>query len=249
VPVRGDAADANRERGDEHTAPRVAIIRVRVGRHSEEQHDDECTDCDPQLGSGRKNGEAIYKADICGPHVPVEYPWRRAQIAQNCRTASLFFGRRREGIESMIEGPDVTTAIDAQTVERIDLFALRIITYTPGVHEQRWVTEELRGLPCTATFVTSLRGAFEALAEEFRRRVILIDYDALSKEELVELRALRKRMPAGTFIALGNVREHLRAPLRLTHVLPRPLGSEALREIVDALDRHRDTRELPALRR
>jgi len=143
----------------------------------------------------------------------------------------------------MVDGPDVLLATtDAPPVERIDLFALRIITYAPGAAEQRWITEELRGLPCTPHFAPTLRAAFEALGEEYRRRVILIDYDALSKEELVELRALRQRQSTGTFIALGNIREHHRAPLRVTHVLPRPLGSEALRDIVDELsDRRRDT--------
>jgi hypothetical protein len=144
----------------------------------------------------------------------------------------------------MVEGPITATGIEAPSVERIDLFALRLIAYAPRAAEQRWIAEELSGLPCVPFFATSLRAAFEALTEEFRRRVILIDYDALSKDELVELRALRKRIPTGTFIALGHIREHLRAPLRVTHVLPRPLGSEALRDIVDALERHRDTVQL-----
>jgi hypothetical protein len=74
--------------------------------------------------------------------------------------------------------------------------------------------------------------------------VLIIDFDALSKEELVELRALRKHMPGGTLIVLGEIREQVRAALRVTHVLPRPLGSEALRVIVDGLDRQHDTVEL-----
>jgi hypothetical protein len=148
----------------------------------------------------------------------------------------------------MVEGPDgFVTTPDAPNVERIDLFTLRLITYAPGRAEQRWINEELHGMRCTPFFAPSLAAAFEALVEEFRRRVILIDYDALTKEQLVELRSLRKRFPTGTFIALGNIREHLRAPLRVTHVLPRPLGSEALRDIVDGLERHRDTVELRTL--
>ena len=147
----------------------------------------------------------------------------------------------------MVEGRNVPS-IEAQGVERIDLFTLRLITYTPRAGIQRWISEELAGMSCTLHFAPSLHAAFEALAEEFRRRVIIIDYDALSKEELVELRSLRNRMSTGTFIALGHIREHLRAPLRVTHVLPLPAGSEALRVIVDELDRQRDTAELRTFR-
>jgi len=145
----------------------------------------------------------------------------------------------------MVDRPDVVvTSIEtphAASVERIDLFTLRLITYAPRASVQRWIAEELAGLRCVPYFTPSLHAAFEALAEEYRRRVIIIDYDSLSKEDLVELRTLRKRVSSGTFIALGQVREHLRAPLRVTHVLARPLGSERLRELVDELDRQRDT--------
>jgi hypothetical protein len=137
------------------------------------------------------------------------------------------------------------TLIDAPR-ERIDLFSLRLIIYAPREAAQRWITEELTGLPCTAYFAPSLRDAFDAIAEEYRRRVMVIDVDWLSKEELLDLRTLRKRGATGTFIGLGQVRDNLRTALRVTHVLPRPLGSEALRVIVAELDQQRDTVELSA---
>jgi hypothetical protein len=139
----------------------------------------------------------------------------------------------------MIEGPDFGP--DTSSVERIDLFSLRLIIYAPNAGDRRWITEELAGLMCVPFFVDSLGAAFEALANEPRRRVIVIDYESLSKDDRIELRALRNWVSTGTFIALGNVREHLRAPLRITHVIARPFGSEALRGIVDELDGQRDT--------
>jgi hypothetical protein len=147
----------------------------------------------------------------------------------------------------MVDPRDVVTSTEAahdDTVERIDLFTLRLVTYAPSQAVQCWIAEELSGIACVPYFATSLRAAFDALSQEVRRRVIVVDYDALSKEDLVELRALRKRVPNGTFIAIGEVREHLRAPLRITHALPRPLGSEALRIIIDELVWQRDTGEL-----
>ncbi|HEY5926777.1 MAG TPA: hypothetical protein VIV11_34055 [Kofleriaceae bacterium] len=115
------------------------------------------------------------------------------------------------------------------------------MTYAPNERVQRWIAEEVKDLACVPYFAGSLREAFDALGEEVLRRVLILDYEALSKEELVELRALRKRVANGTFIVLGQVREHVRAAIRVTHVLARPLGSEALRVIVDELDRQRDT--------
>ena len=84
----------------------------------------------------------------------------------------------------MVEGRNIPS-IEAQNVERIDLLTLRLITYTPRAGVQRWITEELAGMSCALHFASSLHAAFEALGEEFRRRVIIVDYDALSKEELV----------------------------------------------------------------
>ena len=144
----------------------------------------------------------------------------------------------------MIEGPDFDFGGDTSSVERIDLFSLRLIVYAPNAADRRWISEELAGLMVVPHFVDTLGAAFEALANEPRRRVILIDYESLSKDDRIELRALRQWVSTGTFIALGNVREHLRAPLRITHVLPRPLGSETLRGIIDDLDRQRDTIKL-----
>lgn len=143
----------------------------------------------------------------------------------------------------MIEGPRVRDS-SPLLVAGVELFAPRLITYAQSPSLQRWIQQELQGLRCVPYFTTSLRAAFEALGEEVRRRVLIVDYDALTKEELVELRALRKRFQSGTFIALGEVREHLRAPLRVTHVLERPLGSEALRVLVDELENQRDTAEI-----
>jgi len=148
----------------------------------------------------------------------------------------------------MVDTRDVVvTGIEAAhsaTVESVDLLTLRLITYAPSEAVRAWITEELSGIPCAPHFATSLRAAFDAFGEPVPRRVIIIDYDALSKEDLVELRGLRKRVPSGTFIALGEVREHLRAALRITHALPRPLGSESLRILVDELDWQRETIEL-----
>ena len=144
----------------------------------------------------------------------------------------------------MVEGPDFDFGNDTSSVERIDLFSLRLIVYAPNAADRKWINEELAGLLCVPHFVPSLGAAFEALANEPRRRVIVIDYESLSKDERIELRALRNWVSTGTFIALGHVREHLRAPLRITHVLARPFGSESLRDIIDDLDHQRDTIKL-----
>ncbi|HUS28223.1 MAG TPA: hypothetical protein VMZ53_06935 [Kofleriaceae bacterium] len=147
----------------------------------------------------------------------------------------------------MIEGTDPFFTVELTPVPRADLFSLRVVTFAPRAADQRWITEELEGTRAIPYFVPTLRSVFDAIADEVGHRVIVIAYDALSREDIVDLRAHRARARGGTFIALGNIREHLRAPLRVTHVLPRPLGSEVLRGIIDGLDRQRDTAEIRKL--
>jgi hypothetical protein len=147
-------------------------------------------------------------------------------------------------VDKEVITPGIDTRSAAATVDRIDLFTLRLVTYAPRAAVQRWIIEDVHSLSCAPYFTPSLRAAFDALSDEVRRRVLIVDYDALSKEEIVEIRTLRNLVPGGTFILLGQVREHVRAALRATHVLPRPLGSEGLRVIIDGLDRQRDTVKL-----
>lgn len=133
----------------------------------------------------------------------------------------------------------------SNSLPAVDLATVRLVGYVPTEGTRRWIEEEIDGLSCTLHLAPSVAATFQALRETVTRRALIIDVDALTSADLVELRILRKGLAGGTFIALGHVRQQLRASLRITHAIMIPFGSEALRFIVSELERRRDTIELP----
>jgi hypothetical protein len=139
---------------------------------------------------------------------------------------------------------DPGPASSGPSVPAVDLATVRLVGYVPTQGTQRWIDEEIKDLSCTVHLASSIAATFQTLRETVMRRALIIDIDALSSAELVELRILRKGLTSGVFIALGRVRQQLRASLRITHAITSPFGSEALRFIVSELERRRDTLEL-----
>lgn len=139
---------------------------------------------------------------------------------------------------------DAGPASSGPSVPGVDLATVRLVGYVPTQGTQRWIDAEIRDLSCTIHLASSIAATFQVLRETVTRRALIIDLDALSSAELIELRILRKGLTGGVFIALGRVRQQLRASLRITHTITSPFGSEALRFIVSELERRRDTHEL-----
>ena len=108
---------------------------------------------------------------------------------------------------------------------------------------RRWVEEELAGTHCVAVAATSCADAIAAVLSMDPRSpsVLVVDIDMLSPAQQSELSALGDHGWYGTFVALGDVSPALETALRITHVIRRPLGSEALRSICLALREARDT--------
>ena len=107
----------------------------------------------------------------------------------------------------------------------------------------RWVEEELAGTACVLSVATSCADAIAAVvaADPRSPAVLVVDIDMLSAQQRRELAALDDHGWFGTFVALGDVSPALEDALRITHVIPRPLGSETLRSICLALRDVRDT--------
>ena len=104
---------------------------------------------------------------------------------------------------------------------------------------RRWIEEELADIGCAFYFAVSIEDAFNALSEA-AGQPFAIDVDRLTPMEFQELQTLSDTGVARCFIALGNVTEVMNRKLRITHVVPRPFGSEKLRAIIAELDK-RDT--------
>jgi DNA-binding NtrC family response regulator len=112
---------------------------------------------------------------------------------------------------------------------------------------RRWVSEELAGEACDVLETETVAELVAAVAASARRPVLILDVDALSATDLVELQPLRQQRRVAAAIGLGTVPRDVRAAVRITHVVPRPFGSEGLRVILSETDDERDTFELKKL--
>jgi len=65
--------------------------------------------------------------------------------------------------------------------------------------------------------------------------MLVIDFDALTDAQLVDLGVLGRQAFQGTLIALGSVPPEVEEALEIDHVMQRPLGSEVLRKTVEDL--------------
>jgi hypothetical protein len=122
-----------------------------------------------------------------------------------------------------------------------------VIVYATNPGIRRWIEEELAGenyeviaAPMFVDATNALRGP------EVLRQLVVVDLEALSPEEIAELQRVRDQGWNGRLVGLGDAREFSRG-LRLTHAIPRPLGSESLRAYVSELEQNRDTMKLPKL--
>lgn len=114
----------------------------------------------------------------------------------------------------------------------------RIAIFAPADSAMRWIVEELAGEPYV---LAPLPGIDELLAlvrndKPDRPDLLIADFDSLSRTQLQDLRTIGRQQYAPTMIALGVVPADVFWALDIEHEIPRPLGSESLRQAVcDAL--------------
>ena len=106
--------------------------------------------------------------------------------------------------------------------------------YASDERVRRWIEEEVADMDCAHYFAVSVADAYSALGEA-PGQVIVVDVDSLAPQELVDLELIAGSELAHVFIALGKVTNRMRQAFRITHALPRPLGSEKLRAIIAGL--------------
>jgi hypothetical protein len=123
----------------------------------------------------------------------------------------------------------------------------RIVLCARDAAVRRWVVEELAGDPSPVMVAESVSEAVFAISEGGRNQLLIVDIDELGEPELLELQTVRGLGWSCPFVGLGQVSRQLRTSLRITHVVPRPFGSEALRVILSRVQIARDTVELPKI--
>jgi hypothetical protein len=99
-----------------------------------------------------------------------------------------------------------------------------------------WIEGELSRAPISITIQVGrrVRTVVSALVRDPppRPQVLIIDFDAVSPGELIELHAIRHEGWSGRLIGLGTIPPELRASLGVDHVFTEPLVRDSLLDCV-----------------
>jgi hypothetical protein len=121
---------------------------------------------------------------------------------------------------------------------------IRALVFAPSPERATWIEAELSRAPISISIQVGrrVRNVVSALVRDPppRPHVLIVDFDAVSPAELIELHAIRDEGWTGRLIGLGNVPPDLRASLDVEQTLPEPLVRDSLLDCV-AGTRHADT--------
>lgn len=103
-----------------------------------------------------------------------------------------------------------------------------VIVFAPRPATTRWIHEELTDEPYTVVTVSSMAALVSRLCER-ADQVAIVDFEAVSDDDIAALAAVRDSPWTGELIALGRVEWKVRTLLRVRDMFMRPFGSERLR--------------------
>jgi hypothetical protein len=111
---------------------------------------------------------------------------------------------------------------------------IRTLVYAPEPSRAQWIERELSHAPITIQVGRRVRTVVAALVRDPPPRpdILVVDFDAVSPAELLELHAVRQEGWFGRLIALGSVSPELCTTLGIDHVLQEPLVRDSLLDCV-----------------
>jgi hypothetical protein len=113
---------------------------------------------------------------------------------------------------------------------------LSALIFAPEATRAEWIEAELSRAPTAITIQVGrrVRTVVSALVRDPppRPHMLIVDFDAVSPAELLELHAIRDEGWGGRLIGLGSVPLDLRASLEVDHVLATPLVRDSLLDCV-----------------
>ena len=113
---------------------------------------------------------------------------------------------------------------------------IRTMIFAPEPTRAAWIESELSRAPISITIQTGrkVRTVVSALVRdpEPRPKVLIVDFDAVSPGELLELHTIREEGWAGRLIGLGSVTPELSESLGVDHVFTPPLVRDSLLDCI-----------------
>lgn len=106
--------------------------------------------------------------------------------------------------------------------------------FAPEPTRAAWIERELCHAPITIQVGRRIRTIVAALVKDPppRPHVLIVDFDAISADDLVELHAIRQGGWCGRLIGLGMVWNELRTSLGIDEVLAPPLVRDSLLDCI-----------------
>jgi hypothetical protein len=188
-------------------------------------------------------------------HLPAKLPRSTADLGEAASRAHIAFARHTEarltepppitgtapppftGTASSAAGPDPSARVRARGTPTDELARgeqLRTLIFAPERTRAAWIERELCHAPITIQIGRRIRTIVAALVKDPppRPQLLIVDFDAVSADEIVELHAVRQSGWDGRLIAVGNVWPELRASLAIDDVLAPPLVRDSLLDCV-----------------
>lgn len=161
------------------------------------------------------------------------------------RSVSLVHGLAvppRRSAESETQRPTRPThpRVQARGTRRDDILLpgeqIRTMIFAPEATRASWIESELSRAPISITIQVGrkVRNVVSALVRdpEPRPKVLIVDFDAVSPGELLELHAIREEGWSGRLIGLGTVTPELVESLGIDDVFAPPLIRDSLLDCI-----------------
>ena len=188
-------------------------------------------------------------------HLPAKLPRSTGDLGEAASNAHIAFARHTEarlvepppivgttppplaGIAPSMAGPESSARGRARGTPADDIAPgeqLRTLIFAPEPTRAAWIERELCHAPITIQIGRRIRTIVAALVKDPppRPQLLIVDFDAVSADEIVELHAIRQGGWDGRLIAVGNVWPELRASLAIDDVLAPPLVRDSLLDCV-----------------
>jgi hypothetical protein len=123
------------------------------------------------------------------------------------------------------------------------------VIYAPKDQVAKWAEAELDRDGAVLQTARDLPQLMHALVEDPspRPNVLVVDLDAITPGELLELHSVRERGWFGTIIGLGKVPEALKSSLGIDRAIRPPFSRDQLRDTIGELREPAATKKIPKL--